>query len=96
VTGDYLRTGDVSVLRRYDGAALRRRFRTRLLMRHALSAVRSPALTEAAFTALRTPPGRAAAARVLFGDGSFPDTRPGLANGDAGGSRGPTGIVLRG
>ncbi|WP_433729943.1 FAD-dependent oxidoreductase [Actinoplanes sp. CA-051413] len=96
VTGDYLRTGDVSVLRHYDGAALRRRFRTRLLMRHALSAVRSPAFTETAFTALRTPPGRAAAARVLFGNGSFPDTRPGLANGDAGGSRGPTGIVLRG
>jgi flavin-dependent dehydrogenase len=97
VTGDYLRTGNVSVLRHYDGAALRARFRVRLLMRHALSAVRSPSLTEAAFTALRTPPGRAAATRVLFGDGSFPDTRhrPGPAHGDAGGSRGPTGIVLR-
>jgi flavin-dependent dehydrogenase len=75
VTGDYLRTGDDSVLRQYDGAALRARFRVRLLMRHALSGVRSPAVTEAAFTLLRTPPGRAAASRVLFGDGSFPDTR---------------------
>jgi flavin-dependent dehydrogenase len=73
VAGDYLRTGEG--LHRYDGAALRARFRTRLLMRHALSAVRSPGVTEAAFALLRTPPGRAAAARVLFGDGSFPDTR---------------------
>jgi flavin-dependent dehydrogenase len=75
VTGDYLRTGNVSVLRHYDGAALRARFRVRLLMRRALSGVRSPAATEAAFTLLRTPPGRAAASRVLFGDGSFPDSR---------------------
>ena len=76
VTGDYLRTGDVAVLRHYDGAALRARFRTRLLMRRALSGVRSPAAVEAAFALLRTPPGRAAAARILFGDGSFPDARP--------------------
>jgi flavin-dependent dehydrogenase len=75
VTADYLRTGDVSVLRHYDGAALRARFRVRLLMRHALSGVRSPAVTEAAFALLRTAPGRAAASRVLFGDGSFPDSR---------------------
>jgi flavin-dependent dehydrogenase len=75
VTGDYLRTGDPSVLRHYDGAALRARFRTRLLMRRALSGVRSPATVEAAFALLRTPPGRAAASRLLFGDGSFPDSR---------------------
>ncbi|MCA2214300.1 FAD-dependent oxidoreductase [Jidongwangia harbinensis] len=75
VTGDYLRTGDVSVLRHYDGAALRRRFRGRLLMRRALSGVRSPAAVAAAFPLLRTGPGRAAASRVLFGDGSFPDPR---------------------
>lgn len=72
VTGAYLRTGDVAVLRRYDGAALRSRFRARLLMRQALSGVRAPALTEAGFTLLRTAPGRAAAARLLFGNGSFP------------------------
>ncbi|WP_258903854.1 NAD(P)/FAD-dependent oxidoreductase [Actinokineospora sp. UTMC 2448] len=73
VTGDYLRTGDADVLRHYDGAALRARFRVRLLLRDALSLVRGPAAAEAAFTLLRTPPGRSAAARVLFGDGSFPD-----------------------
>ncbi|QFZ18984.1 FAD-dependent oxidoreductase [Saccharothrix syringae] len=73
VTGDYLRTGDPSVLRRYDGGALRARFRLRLLLRGALSRTRGPAATEAAFALLRTPLGRAAASRVLFGDGSFPD-----------------------
>jgi flavin-dependent dehydrogenase len=74
VTGDYLRTGDASVLRHYDGAALRARFRVRLLLRRAFAGVRSPAAAEAAFTMLRSTPGRAAAARVLFGDGSFPDS----------------------
>lgn len=73
VTGDYLRTGDLEALRRYDGAALRARFRGRLLMRDVLSRVRAPALAETAFPLLRTPPGRTAAARLLFGDGSFPD-----------------------
>ncbi len=75
VTGDYLRTGDVSVLRHYDGAALRARFRGRLLLRDVLSHVRKPATAELAFALLRTPLGRAGAARLLFGDGSFPDTR---------------------
>lgn len=56
----------------YDGAALRRSFRGRLTMRRGLSALRSAALTELAFTALRTPMGRAAARHVLFGDRSFP------------------------
>ena len=74
VTADYLRTGDESVLRHYDGAALRARFRVRLLLRRAFAGVRSPAAAEAAFTLLRTAPGRAAAERVLFGDGSFPDS----------------------
>jgi flavin-dependent dehydrogenase len=78
VTGDYLRTGDPAHLLRYDGAALRARFRVRLLLRHAFSRVRAPA-ANAAFALLRTPLGRAAAARVLFGDGSFPDTRLTLA-----------------
>jgi flavin-dependent dehydrogenase len=75
VTGAYLRSGDPAVLRRYDGAALRSHFRVRLLLRHAFSRVRAPAAANAAFTVLRTPMGRAAAARVLFGNGSFPDTR---------------------
>ncbi|MFC5056083.1 hypothetical protein [Saccharothrix xinjiangensis] len=75
VTADYLRTGDASVLRHYDGAALRARFRLRLLLRRGLSGVRKPSTVEAGFALLRTPLGRAAAARLLFGDGSFPDTR---------------------
>ncbi|ALG09593.1 NAD(P)/FAD-dependent oxidoreductase [Kibdelosporangium phytohabitans] len=72
VTCDYLRTSDASVLRHYDGASLRARFRVRLLLRDVFSRLRRPATAEAAFTLLRTPSGRAAAARILFGDGSFP------------------------
>jgi flavin-dependent dehydrogenase len=75
VTYRYLRGGDPSVLRGYDGGALRALFRGRLLMRRAIGAVRSPAAAEAAMALLRTGPGRAAAARILFGDGSFPDLR---------------------
>ncbi len=76
VTADYLRTGDPSVLRHYDGAALRARFRGRLLLRDLLSQLRKPAAAELAFALLRTPPGRAAATRILFGDGSFPQVNP--------------------
>ena len=72
VTGDYLRTGNPAVLQRYDGAALRARFRVRLLLRHAFSRVRTPTAANAAFTLLRTSLGRAAASRILFGNGSFP------------------------
>ncbi len=75
VTADYLRTGDPAVLRHYDGAALRTRFRLRLALRHLLSRVRAPGAAEAGFALLRTPLGRAAASHILFGDGSFPDTR---------------------
>ncbi|MCK9794109.1 NAD(P)/FAD-dependent oxidoreductase [Isoptericola sp. 4D.3] len=70
-----LRTGDRRELARYDGAALRARFRGRLTMRRGLSLVRTPAMAAAGVAALRTPPGRAAARRVLFGHGSFPDPR---------------------
>ncbi|MEV0582058.1 NAD(P)/FAD-dependent oxidoreductase [Nonomuraea sp. NPDC050310] len=72
ITLAYLRTGDETILRRYDGRALRRRFRGRLLLRRTFAALGSPTATEAAVALLRTPPGRALAARVLFGDGSFP------------------------
>lgn len=68
-----LRTGTREVLRQYDGAALRRKFRGRLALRRGLEAIRTPAAAEAAFTGLRSRPGRAAARRILFGDGSFPD-----------------------
>jgi flavin-dependent dehydrogenase len=81
VATGYLRTGDQDVLRRYDGHALRSRFRGRLLLRRAFAGVRSPAAAEAAVALLRrSRGGQAAAARVLFGDNSFPDVTPRLAD----------------
>ncbi|MEL7978028.1 NAD(P)/FAD-dependent oxidoreductase [Isoptericola sp. F-RaC21] len=71
-----LRTGDRRELARYDGAALRTGFRGRLAMRRGLSLVRAPAVAAVGVAALRTPPGRAAARRILFGHGSFPDPEP--------------------
>ncbi|WP_203710895.1 FAD-dependent oxidoreductase [Asanoa siamensis] len=76
VTADYLRTGDTDVLRRYDGGALRARFRGRLLLRRAFSGLRSTVVAEAAVALLRSRAGHAAAARILFGDGSFPSVTP--------------------
>jgi flavin-dependent dehydrogenase len=76
VTAEYLRGGDPAVLHRYNGVAMRNRFRLRLALRSVLSAVGSPAAVSAAFPLLRTWPGRALAAHVLFGDGSFPDPVP--------------------
>jgi flavin-dependent dehydrogenase len=73
VAAGFLSTGDEAALAPYDGAALRARFRTRLLIRRVLSAVRSPAAAELACAALRLPPLRAAAHHVFFGRGSFPD-----------------------
>jgi flavin-dependent dehydrogenase len=80
VAAGYLQTGDHCILRRYAGGALRSRFRGRLLLRRLFAGVRSPAAAEAAVAALRTGPGRTAAARILFGDGSFPDVGPRLAD----------------
>jgi flavin-dependent dehydrogenase len=76
VLDDALRTSRREVLAHYDGAALRARFRGRLAMRRGLAQVRTPALATAAFLALRTPVGRAAARHVLFGDRSFPTADP--------------------
>lgn len=73
VTAGFLATGSEAALAPYDGAALRARFRTRLLIRRLLSAVRSPAAAELAVAALRLPPFRAVAHNVFFGRGSFPD-----------------------
>ncbi|WP_312877697.1 hypothetical protein [Lentzea indica] len=66
VTFDYLRSGNRYVLEHYDGAALRRRYRIRSLMRRGLSLVREPSLAEFAFAGLRTPIGKAVAKRILF------------------------------
>ncbi|HVH12837.1 MAG TPA: hypothetical protein VM759_07290 [Longimicrobium sp.] len=73
VTARFLESGDAAVLAPYDGTSLRARFRTRLLIRRVLSSVRSAAAAELACAALRLPPLRAAASRVFFGHGSFPD-----------------------
>jgi flavin-dependent dehydrogenase len=76
VTADYLSTGDAAVLAAYSGARFRARFATRIAMRRALSAVRSPLLAEAGCAALRLPFFRSLAAKVFFGRGSFPDVDP--------------------
>ncbi|SES68947.1 NAD(P)/FAD-dependent oxidoreductase [Geodermatophilus poikilotrophus] len=67
-----LRAGRPDALTAYDGTALRAAFRGRLALRRGLAQVRTPAVAAAAFALLRTPPGRAAARRILFGDRSFP------------------------
>jgi flavin-dependent dehydrogenase len=74
VTGEYLATGDEAALAPYSGTAFRRRFASRLLLRRALSTVRSPLLAELGCAALRTPLLRPLASHVFFGRGSFPDT----------------------
>jgi flavin-dependent dehydrogenase len=76
VAAGYLRTGDQRLLRGYDGNALRSRFRGRLMLRRLFAGIRSPAAAEAAVAVLRGRAGRALAARILFGDGSFPDVQP--------------------
>ncbi|WGW12513.1 NAD(P)/FAD-dependent oxidoreductase [Saxibacter everestensis] len=73
VIDDALRDGRTDALSHYDGATLRARFRGRLMLRRALAQVRTPAMAASAFTLMRTPPGLAAARRILFGDRSFPD-----------------------
>jgi flavin-dependent dehydrogenase len=73
VTAEFLESGDAVALAPHDGTALRARFRTRLLLRRVLAAVRSPAAAELAVAALRLPPLRGVAQGVFFGRGSFPD-----------------------
>lgn len=82
VLDDALRAGRPDALAHYDGAALRARFRGRLLLRRGLAGVRTRPVAAAAFALLRTPPGRAAARRVLFGDRSFPGTAARAAAGE--------------
>ncbi|HEX8670635.1 MAG TPA: NAD(P)/FAD-dependent oxidoreductase [Longimicrobium sp.] len=73
VAVELLATGDPAALAPYDGTSLRPRFRTRLLIRRALAAVRSPLAAELACAVLRLPPFRTVAHKVFFGRGSFPD-----------------------
>jgi flavin-dependent dehydrogenase len=74
VAADFVATGDEDALAAYSGNAFRRRFRSRLMLRRALSAVRSPLAAELAVAAMRTPLLRPLASHVFFGRGSFPDT----------------------
>jgi flavin-dependent dehydrogenase len=76
VAADYLSTGDPAALARYSGSRFRSRFRSRLWMRRALSAVGSPALLEAACAVSRLAPFDVLARNVFFGRGSFPDAPP--------------------
>jgi flavin-dependent dehydrogenase len=89
VLDDALRAGRPDALTYYDGAALRARFRGRLMLRRGLAQVRTPAVAATAFTLLRTPFGRAAARRLLFGDGSFPTSRAAAAGALFGAAHGP-------
>ncbi|GAA4285631.1 NAD(P)/FAD-dependent oxidoreductase [Brevibacterium daeguense] len=72
ILDDALHTGLRRPLKNYDGKTLRARFRGRLLLRNGLAQVRTPVAASSAFAALRTPLGRRAAHRILFGAGSFP------------------------
>ncbi|HEX6183735.1 MAG TPA: NAD(P)/FAD-dependent oxidoreductase [Pyrinomonadaceae bacterium] len=87
VAARYLSTGDEGVLARYSGARFRSRFLSRLWMRRTLSAVRSPALLEAACAVSRLAPFDALARHVFFGRGSFPDEAPARGRLAAGESR---------
>jgi flavin-dependent dehydrogenase len=74
VSADFIEGGDPAVLDAYSGDAFRRRFRSRLALRRALSSISSPWLAELGCAALRSPFLRPLASHVFFGRGSFPDT----------------------
>ncbi|HKB13297.1 MAG TPA: lycopene cyclase family protein, partial [Vicinamibacterales bacterium] len=76
VTAEYLASGDRDVLAAYDGSRFRARFVARRWMRRAMRVAGHPLLIELACALLRTAPGRALAAHVFFGRGSFPDVSP--------------------
>lgn len=76
IVNEVLTTGRWEALDRYDAAPLRRQFAGRLALRALHTRTTSARLVEAAFTALRTAPGRAAARRILFSDKSFPLDSP--------------------
>lgn len=68
--------GDTSALDDYSGRALRRGFRLRLAMRAAMDLTTSRLLVELGCFFLRNTPLRAVAARIFFGNGSFPTVAP--------------------
>jgi flavin-dependent dehydrogenase len=73
VIGAWLGAGRPDAIAAYQSAALRRRFRGRMLLRLGYSRLQARAGMELAFAALRAPVLSPLAARVFFGRGSFPD-----------------------
>ena len=92
VTAGHL-AGDPAALAEYSGKRFRAKFAVRIAMRRTLSALGTPALAEAACAALRLPLVRPLAAKVFFGNGSFPDVEP--ASGRQPGTQAPV-RALRG
>ena len=75
VAAEYLDHQDAKVLRQYCGDRFRARFLTRRWMRHAMNAMATPMVTEAAFAMLRIPLLRGIAEHIFFARGSFPDVK---------------------
>jgi flavin-dependent dehydrogenase len=76
IVAEYLEHGDRAVLRQYSGDRFRARFIARRWMRHAMDAMATPIITEAAFALLRLPLLRGIAEHIFFARGSFPDAVP--------------------
>ena len=78
VASAYLSGGDETVLSRYSGQLFRSKFTSRLWARRIASSVTSPVVAEVICGVLRLPGLSQLAARVFFGNGSFPDVGPDL------------------
>ena len=76
VASTYLSHAESSVLSRYSGQLFRSKFTSRLWARRVASALASQTLTEMGCCVLRLPGFSRLAARVFFGNGSFPDVGP--------------------
>jgi flavin-dependent dehydrogenase len=76
IVTEYLEHGNRAVLRQYSGDRFRARFIARRWMRHAMDAMATPIITEAAFALLRLPLLRGIAEHIFFARGSFPDAMP--------------------
>ena len=73
VVGEFLRTGDVRVLRSYSGEKFRARFASRIWARRIASSINNRTLIELGFLTLATPILKPLVRHVFFGRGSFPD-----------------------
>ena len=73
VVAEFLRTGDVRVLRSYSGEKFRARFASRIWARRIASSINNRTVIELGFLALATPILKPLARHVFFGRGSFPD-----------------------